>query len=610
MVQSAVYIPSLDAKDIYLTNHYIEDHKSHHVGDNPRGYTLLMKDGSYNIKRFINTLDYSLDLIKLREVYEKVYRRINFDFKIGDKDYTNRVINVTFKYSVKEFNRIGANFYVRRGYDYTLFRDKMKDGTYIKNGELIAIQVNQPIEHPINDELLNGYFKFVDGQYVAKKNMDSVLTVADLRMDLYEHGFWCDGIHFVRFKRSAGSSRVGKCLFIDERLYKNMHKWECCGLKIKEGQETDLAGFESYISLTLSSIIDTLEINPENILLIDDYDSEFEDRVVVTRIGEDGHLKSGPETIKIKNCIWDGQSLIDYSLLGEYDKYGMVLLRNRFFKSCCFNTNIQAFFQAYGITDISQLNGKTTATRIEDIKLITTPSSIKYTKFGTFQQWLDNLDPLFGIVKHDKKTHFFNGELVSTHYQLINTLQLSEKEISDFMRPSIEYLERLDTDPATMRLQVKAPVDEEYVLPTTSVESKNDIVYKMLGLNEEFAETKIYAEFKHEVIKAYKNNLRCGHVLINGNYSTLLGNPMEMLLSAIGKFDGKSFIGEGNVHSIRFEFDKDLILCRSPHCTMGNLCIQHNVACDPIDIYFNLTNEIICLNSINENILNRLSGCD
>lgn len=31
--------------------------------------------GDINTRRFVNTLDYSLDLIKLREVYEKVYRK-------------------------------------------------------------------------------------------------------------------------------------------------------------------------------------------------------------------------------------------------------------------------------------------------------------------------------------------------------------------------------------------------------------------------------------------------------------------------------------------------------------------------------------------------------
>ena len=57
---TGIYIPSIDAKDIYLSAHYI--------GENPEGYNLKLKDGQYNLRKFINTLDYSLDLIELKDI--------------------------------------------------------------------------------------------------------------------------------------------------------------------------------------------------------------------------------------------------------------------------------------------------------------------------------------------------------------------------------------------------------------------------------------------------------------------------------------------------------------------------------------------------------------
>lgn len=98
MAENAVYIPSIDGKDLYLANHY--DHPTE------LGYNIRTRAGDINTHKFVNTLDYSLDLIKLRDVYERVYRRRNFSFKIGDKEYTQRVINVTAHYAVKEYNRI------------------------------------------------------------------------------------------------------------------------------------------------------------------------------------------------------------------------------------------------------------------------------------------------------------------------------------------------------------------------------------------------------------------------------------------------------------------------------------------------------------------------
>ena len=104
--------------------------------------------------------------------------------------------------------------------------------------------------------------------------------------------------------------------------------------------------------------------------------------------------------------------------------------------------------------------------------------------------------------------------------------------------------------------------------------------------------------------------LRRGHILINGNYSTLLGNGLEMLQHAIGAFNGESVIGIGNIHSKRFAYGQTILGSRSPHINAGNIYLATNVENAEIDKYFNLSQEIVCVNAINENIQQRLNGCD
>ena len=595
-----LYIPSLDGKDIFLSNNYLNA--------GIRGYRLRNQNGDLNLSRFINTLNYSLDLIKMREVYESVYRRRDFSFYNNRKGYTNRVINVTFKYSVKEYNKIAKDTFVKFGH---ILSDMLfKDCVCVANNELLAIEINKPVESPLSNDKLGKWFYFDGGVYKAKQNITVLKSVADIRSHLYREGFVCDGIKYVRFKRSSGSSRVGKCLFIDEKLYKRMHKWEMCGIKVKKGQDVDLAALEPYIALTLSSIIDTIQIHPENILVVDDYCSVFKDKAIVTRI-KDGVLSSKPEEAEIENNIWDGQSLLDSSMFGVYEKYGMLLLRARFFKSCCFNTNIQKWFQDNNITEISQLNGKTVAKKIQDIKLITTPSSIKYLKFGSLDDWLWTLESTFGIVKHEKPPGFFGGRMVQTHYQLLNTLQLTYDEVGQLVKPSLDYIKLIKTDPAVLRHYIKynprSQSDSE--LPH-ALNAKNDIIYKLLGINDQFTRTKMYQDFRDELVKAYIKQLRNGHILINGNYSTLFGNPIEMLKQSIGNFDGSTSFKANELHSLRFEDGETLLGSRSPHVTMGNVLIAQNKLLPEIGSYFNLTKEIVCVNSIGENILERLSGSD
>lgn len=611
---NAVYIPSLDGKDIYISNSL----------DPKNGYRLKNKTGNLNLSRFINSLDYSLDLIKMRQVHKNLFpiadveqleTVFSFDEKGNEydevrsrgKEYSCQVINVTFKYSNKEFNRVRGSYYIRFG--YRIDDLEFEDCIAWDDGEIVGVQTGEKVNNPVDAEELP-YFIFKDGMYRAKDNIKTCNNVADIRSDIYENGFICEGIKYVRFKRSSGSSRVGKCLFINERLYNAMHEWEMCGIQVDEGQDIDLAALEPYIALTLSSIIDTIEIKPENILVVDDYKSVFHERAIATRL-VDGRLVSKPEDVEISNSIWDGQSLMDRSLFGEYSNKGMLLLRARFFKSCCFNANIQQWFADHGIKKISQLNGYTRAKKIEDVKLITTPSSIKYLKFGTLDHWLDTLETTFGVVKYEKKTHFFDGRMVQTHYQLINTLQMTYEEVEQFIKPSLDYARMIKTDPAVLRHQIsyqyQSPDDTFY---TKAVTSKNDIIYRLLGMNDRFAKTKMYRNFCNDLIKSFIKNLRCGHVLVRGNYSTLCGNPIEMLKMSIGQFDGSSIIEKDTVHCEMFESGKELLGSRSPHVTIGNILVTRNVIRPEIARYMNPTNEIVYVNSIRENLLERLSGAD
>ena len=129
-------------------------------------------------------------------------------------------------------------------------------------------------------------------------------------------------------------------------------------------------------------------------------------------------------------------------------------------------------------------------------------------------------------------------------------------------------------------------------------------------MNSDFTKTKLYTDFRTDLVRSLLKELKLGHVLVRGNYSTLCGNPIEMLQAAIGRFKGESVLGVGNIHSKKFPYDMDLLGSRSPHVTIGNVWLPHNVANEKIDRYFPFSKEIVVINSIGENVLARLSGAD
>ena len=496
------------------------------------------------------------------------------------------------------------------------FEKLIERGDIVKKSDAIFPKPNKNTTTLYTNQIIQLKFEYavknetVEEKRERKQNKDikaphTFMSTEELRKYVYENGFDIDDTHYVRWMRSGGSARVGKVLFINEKLLHSMNLKS--NAKVNLTSAVDLASYEAYRSLMLSTKIDYIEIKPENILLISDWDSVFAERCSVTTVKRK-KLSTKIEDVEVSNSIWDGQSLIDPSLMGRYSSKGMILLRNVMFKSCCFNCNIQQWFADNNITKIEQLNGETTATDIKDIKLITTPSSIKYKKFGKdtwFKDWLKLAEPMYGIVKYEKPPKHQKQTMVSTHYQLINTLNLSEEEINGLIEPSIERINKVVEDANEM-----LDYCSDYVGSSASMQTKKELIHKLLMMNMDIANTSFYANLTKKIKEEMRGDIKQGRILIDGNYSTLCGNPIEMLQHSIGTFKGESVIGTNNVVSTRFEDNKPLIVCRSPHITMGNIYLPVNSRNELVLKYMNFTDEIIGLNAINENTLQRLQGCD
>ena len=514
------------------------------------GIKMPGKNSDACFRMFRNFLDNSLDLIELEKAYKRICRKkFSFRDKFGN-DYTLAVVNVKF------------NFIHRS-----------------ENGKTVKIR--------------------------------------QLREYFYENGFYIDGIHYVRYKRSAGSSREGKCLFIDERLYKAMAKWSECGLKPK----TDLASWESYKALSLSSLKGMVNIPLECILFVPDYKSTFTDEVVSVEI-QDGALTAAHKQTEISNDIWDGESLLDESVFrGNYADKHMLLLRNKFFKSCAFRTKLQKWFQDKNIT-LEELKSRgfvTFATDINQIVMVTTPNSLKYLKFAggfterNIRKWIENINDTFGVVKWDKSTRFFHGKMVQSSYQLLNTLGLTGTQAAELLQPSIDYISLLRKDIDFMRYHftdafAREKDDEEPVRPD-GIADRADVIFTLMHKCPHFDETELYANFRNDVVKSLKERLKRGHILLNGTNATLFGNGPELLKYIAGE-EIISELHSGQIYCKRFT-DKTKLLCaRSPHITMGNLYSAENSTQGEIWNYFDLGENIVCVNAIGENIQQRLNGCD
>lgn len=198
------------------------------------------------------------------------------------------------------------------------------------------------------------------------KKMKRLISKKKLRQMAYRDGVTINGVRYVNFQRTSSKARVGNCLFIREDYFEEMDGWQNLGIPFNELEEADIVSIRSSQSLIASFIIGELDIDPYSILLIDDVSGQATMDCNVVELdgnidGKDTGLKVAKKPYTQKTDLWDGQSLLDFSVFksgkyveknkdGEivehsYEPYGFMLLRNHFFKSAAFNTNLQEYYK-------------------------------------------------------------------------------------------------------------------------------------------------------------------------------------------------------------------------------------------------------------------------
>lgn len=541
-----VYIMSLEAKSIIKAM------------DNHGGYNTKKQKRS---KLFTASLPYSLDLMELQNIAPKEF------YNKGRLKYTNAIINVKFTYPL---------------YKYV---DKIENDKVVTDAEDKKVQVR--------DEML--YSKL------------------QLREKLYQDGFVLNGNHYVFFARSSSKAKEGSVLFIRKYLADRMIKTTRMGLEFDVDEEVDIASLLAYSALSLSAIIDTVEIKPEQILIIDEHKSKFITTASVTRSLENESLDTNEEEIEITNELWDGQSLADVSLFPKDENgnmKGCMLLRNRFFKSCAFNVNLQQWFYDNNITEVTDMFGR--VHRAEDIKIVTTPNSLKLFKLDykisdaednkdrmrdTWDYWLNNISSTFGICKHEKQS-FWNGIYNQLSYQILNSIPFDEDDIKALLKDEIDYIKLLQND---------ISVFKNYIGCEDTL--TKDFMFNILAINDDIQRTKLFREYRNELVRNYKNNLRQGHVKIKGtDYAIAVGNPIQMLQKTIGQ--EIKYLHKGRqIYCSRYKDSEEVVILRNPHVCSGNVLVVENKWHDEFK-YLNLNDNIVIINAHDNDILQRLNGQD
>lgn len=467
-----------------------------------------------------------------------------------------------------------------------------------------------------NEELTTWYEDQIEACKNNKDNFDAK-TKDELRVLFYVNGVnidYLDGkqtstVHYKMLYRSTGKAKAGSCMFIRDELFYVAQDYLRMGLKLPK-ENAPIVEIGAYSSLVASGICGRVKINPENILIVDDVDVEFKTNVIDVCLDDDGHCKvEYRDDYPVTNTMFDGQGLIDESIFPSWGE-GYVLLRQHMTKMACFKTKIQKFFRdyfgdEYETAIVKDMWGNEHYAK--DIQLITTNNAVKWLKFNvSYEYWCQKVhedNDIFGIVKTAHRSKL--GDVQRMSYQMINSLP-DMNEIPNVIQETVDYVNGLKQDNEKFL---------EYLQLTENFSNDHKFLIDIAKANPEFMRSEYFRERKKEIIRSYVNQFKFGKVIQQGDNLVFVGSPYAMLLHSVGEdvHGDTTFSHEDGciqVYTERFEDGKYLACFRSPHNSANDLGYFHNVYNDIYKKYFDLGKQILVLNTLHTDIMDRMNGCD
>ncbi len=435
-----------------------------------------------------------------------------------------------------------------------------------------------------------------------------------IREIFYEDGFdmyYDNGatkIHYKMLYRSAAKAKKGLCMYIDERLYDKAHNFLWMEIELPE-RNAPIVEIGAYSSLVSSTIIDKIQINPDDVLILKDVKSLFRTNVISIETDKEKHcIAKRHKNAEVSNEVFDGQALIDLSIFPDYGN-GYVLLRQHFTKAAAFATDIQGFFKDYFGDEYDTavvLDMWGNFHKAKDIKLITTNNAIKWIKFGvTYEAWKEVVrenGSFWGVVKtaHESKL----GDVQRMSYQMVNTL--SEEIMDDVIQPSKEYIKQLKADTNTFI---------DFLRRNATFSNDYEVLAALYEQDHTFDQCDYFRARKAEILSNYVKNLKNGRLIQNADNMTIVQSPYALLLHSVGEDidnDPTLVPEDGCVqgYTERFEDGEYLAGFRSPYNSHNNCNYIHNVRHPLIAKYFRLGRLCIAVNCRHTDFQSRNNGSD
>lgn len=462
----------------------------------------------------------------------------------------------------------------------------------------------------LQQELFNMlYFPYIASIHVDKaKHYDKLLEGFTINVIDNETGEVISSTNYKYFLSTSASIKKWEIFFVDERYVDELQRRVDNGRdKTKQFVPAKLA---AYRALTMSS--SNPVTNTSKVVVVNDLEVSFKTEVLEL----DGSQQEEPIMRHIKdydmglNCtdgfgfisrefaqVWAEDLHLDYVPAG-------FITRNAFCKGVLVPFDYKQYAEEIRMYYVEDVWGD--VHDIRNIDIVLTTSMLKLAmSYTSYAQYFENCEQnkyTFSVTKYTPKV--IDAER-TTNYQFIQSLELTDEEIYEFIKPTLDEIKNIKgADPRHTLAYLRG------VSLTEDTDVVRDDFSTALMINGDLIHDGGIRSQVNSMIKKRISDAKKGTIKVCGNYQTITIDPI-MLCQHMFDEPIQGFLKENEIYN-KFWVDrgaKEVVALRAPMVSYSNVKIVDVVTSPEIEKWYGHLNGLVILNGC-DTLCARLSGAD
>lgn len=395
-----------------------------------------------------------------------------------------------------------------------------------------------------------------------------------------KNGFCVNGRHYRRLMCSAAMARTNRALFCTDDIYDRIDEVLRCGCK-----QTKIvpAKWNAYYSLMSSA---AFKVSTPRVCVVPDHEIEMVKTIDWTIPNEhEDEIVRMDKALKFN--IWDGMGLISPKMAKVWSQeVGYEGIAESFIVRAPFIKGLLATFDFHLFSEeiahsktIKDIYGK--EYNCDDIDIILTESQFKlwnaYDSIEQHQEYMHKYGLSWGVTRigapETKKT-------MRTNYQFVQVLNMSDDDISELCRPTIDWLYGVSGGSYEKKLLYLLGKSVRNYRGKSLWENIQDPAIKALMLDpklvgDEYLSNKILQSLRKKVKESY-----IGKLIVNGGFNFVYSDPYALAEYCFGmKPRGLLEEFEFYAHFWSEKGIKEIIGMRSPltwRAEVNKLTLKHS----------------------------------